>query len=135
MIVLTAVQMRTPAAAATPPSGTAADTDSATSSAAAAATSATASGSLSTPETTSSSSTSTMIKFDRFEAVMIRIFIEHLYEPDDEDTLLAAFRVFDPEGKGYITEGLPFLLASIVLRSAKSDLFGITYTRSSDQTN
>ena len=37
---------------------------------------------------------------------MLRDLSDHVYDPDDSETLLAAFRVLDPEGKGYIDSNL-----------------------------
>jgi hypothetical protein len=33
------------------------------------------------------------IKFEKFEKVMLKIMLDHLYEPASEDTLMQAFRV------------------------------------------
>ena len=33
---------------------------------------------------------------------MLRVLKEGEYKPDDPETLLAAFKILDPEGKGYI---------------------------------
>merc|ERR1712147_493124 len=47
-----------------------------------------------------------VVSYDAFEKMMLRCLIEHEYDPDDSETLLAAFRVLDPEppphGRGYI---------------------------------
>jgi Ca2+-binding EF-hand superfamily protein len=44
------------------------------------------------------------VTIDRFELYMLRVILEHLYEPDSEEVVLRAFRVLDPENKGYINE-------------------------------
>jgi len=33
---------------------------------------------------------------------MLKVLKEREYDPDDSETLLAAFKLLDPEGKGYI---------------------------------
>ena len=58
------------------------------------------------------------VTYERFEAKMLEILASGEWEPDSEDVLLQAFRVFDPEGNGYIeahrmrdlliTKGTPF---------------------------
>eukprot|EP00386_Alphamonas_edax_P001831 GDKI01005518.1.p1 GENE.GDKI01005518.1~~GDKI01005518.1.p1 ORF type:complete len:181 (-),score=47.16 GDKI01005518.1:100-642(-) len=45
-----------------------------------------------------------VVSYDAFERVMLKCMLNHEYDPDDSDTLLAAFRVLDPEGLGYIEE-------------------------------
>eukprot|EP00446_Apocalathium_sp_SHHI-4_P016608 CAMPEP_0177218840 /NCGR_PEP_ID=MMETSP0367-20130122/36033_1 /TAXON_ID=447022 ORGANISM="Scrippsiella hangoei-like, Strain SHHI-4" /NCGR_SAMPLE_ID=MMETSP0367 /ASSEMBLY_ACC=CAM_ASM_000362 /LENGTH=204 /DNA_ID=CAMNT_0018668505 /DNA_START=65 /DNA_END=680 /DNA_ORIENTATION=+ len=47
-----------------------------------------------------------LITFEAFEKVMLRDLMDRVYDPDDSETLLAAFRVLDPEGKGYIESNL-----------------------------
>ena len=42
------------------------------------------------------------VYYDKFEKYMLNAIITNEFEPDDADTLLAAFRVLDPDGKGYI---------------------------------
>jgi len=46
----------------------------------------------------------THVKYDRFERMMLRILAEQEYEPDSEEVLMQAFRILDPEEKGYLTE-------------------------------
>jgi len=45
-----------------------------------------------------------MVRLDRFESLMLRVLLERLYEPDSEEMILQAFRVLDPENRGYIEE-------------------------------
>uniref|UniRef100_A0A0G4I7G0 EF-hand domain-containing protein n=1 Tax=Chromera velia CCMP2878 TaxID=1169474 RepID=A0A0G4I7G0_9ALVE len=40
--------------------------------------------------------------YEAFESVMLKAILNHEYDPEDCDTLLMAFRVLDPERKGYI---------------------------------
>merc|ERR1712048_858553 len=47
-----------------------------------------------------------MVSFEAFEKMMLRDLSDHEYDPDDSETLLAAFRVLDPEGRGYIDSNL-----------------------------
>ena len=42
------------------------------------------------------------IKFEKFEPFMLNALITNEYEPNPAEHLMAAFRVLDPEGKGYI---------------------------------
>ena len=49
------------------------------------------------------------IKYSKFEPYMLRgtilpylVLKEQEFEPDEPETVLAAFRLLDPEGKGYI---------------------------------
>ncbi|EGB02575.1 Calcium-binding protein [Aureococcus anophagefferens] len=61
---------------------------------------------------------SAFVKYERFEPKMLEILAEGDWEPDSEEVLLQAFRVFDEDGKGYIeanrlrealiTKGTPF---------------------------
>ncbi|OQS05675.1 hypothetical protein THRCLA_20558 [Thraustotheca clavata] len=61
---------------------------------------------------------STFVTYEKFEKKMLEVMYTHEYEPDTDETLLAAFRVLDPEKKGYIdadtmkellmTKGTPF---------------------------
>ncbi len=52
--------------------------------------------------------------YDKFEPVMLEILKNGLYAPDTDDVLMQAFRVLDPEGKGYIeTERMEHLLSSV----------------------
>ena len=46
------------------------------------------------------------IKYDKFEPYMLNVLITNEYEPNPAEHLLAAFRVLDPEGKGYIRKDL-----------------------------
>ena len=45
---------------------------------------------------------SAFVKYERFEPKMLEILAEGDWEPDSEEVLLQAFRVFDEDGKGYI---------------------------------
>ncbi|CAJ1345132.1 unnamed protein product [Effrenium voratum] len=47
-----------------------------------------------------------LVSFEAFERLMLRCLSEHTYDPDDSETLLAAFRVLDPQGLGYIDSNL-----------------------------
>eukprot|EP00933_Yihiella_yeosuensis_P078330 TRINITY_DN8966_c1_g1_i1.p1 TRINITY_DN8966_c1_g1~~TRINITY_DN8966_c1_g1_i1.p1 ORF type:complete len:192 (-),score=50.68 TRINITY_DN8966_c1_g1_i1:126-701(-) len=47
-----------------------------------------------------------LVSFEAFEKMMLRFLSEHVYDPDDSETLLAAFRVLDPEGRGYIDSNM-----------------------------
>eukprot|EP00438_Fugacium_kawagutii_P036072 Skav208493 [mRNA] locus=scaffold87:187028:193385:- [translate_table: standard] len=47
-----------------------------------------------------------MVSFEAFERLMLRCLSDHTYDPDDSETLLAAFRVLDPQGHGYIDSNL-----------------------------
>mmetsp|Transcript_26540 Transcript_26540/g.76403 ORF Transcript_26540/g.76403 Transcript_26540/m.76403 type:complete len:190 (-) Transcript_26540:9-578(-) len=47
-----------------------------------------------------------LVSFEAFEKMMLRDLIDRAYDPDDSETLLAAFRVLDPEGRGYIDANL-----------------------------
>ncbi|KAG7383424.1 hypothetical protein PHYPSEUDO_003664 [Phytophthora pseudosyringae] len=61
---------------------------------------------------------STFVTYYRFEKKMLEVLYTNEYEPDTDETLLAAFRVIDTEKKGYIeaevmrellsTKGTPF---------------------------
>merc|ERR1712093_227151 len=42
---------------------------------------------------------STTVAYEAFEKLMLRCLMEHSYDPDDSETLLAAFRVLDPDGR------------------------------------
>ena len=42
------------------------------------------------------------IKYDKFEKYMMNVLMTNEVEPNPSEHLLAAFRVLDPEGKGYI---------------------------------
>lgn len=44
------------------------------------------------------------VKYDRFEPYMLRVMVERNFEPDSEETILQAFRVLDPDNRGYIDE-------------------------------
>mmetsp|Transcript_56610 Transcript_56610/g.64889 ORF Transcript_56610/g.64889 Transcript_56610/m.64889 type:complete len:190 (+) Transcript_56610:37-606(+) len=63
-----------------------------------------------------------IVKYTTFEPYMLKILMnqeEKEYEPDDSETLIAAFKLLDPENKGYIevdtikeqleTQGIKFL--------------------------
>mmetsp|Transcript_5157 Transcript_5157/g.8997 ORF Transcript_5157/g.8997 Transcript_5157/m.8997 type:complete len:194 (-) Transcript_5157:61-642(-) len=43
-----------------------------------------------------------LVSYEAFEKMILRCLSDHEYDPDDSETLLAAFRVLDPEGRGYI---------------------------------
>ena len=45
---------------------------------------------------------SDFIKYEKFEPYMLKVLQENEYEPNPAEHLLAAFRVLDPEGKGFI---------------------------------
>ena len=45
---------------------------------------------------------SDFIKYNKFETYMIEVLTKNEYEPNPAEHLLAAFKVLDPEGKGYI---------------------------------
>ncbi|CAE7756574.1 Efcab2, partial [Symbiodinium pilosum] len=47
-----------------------------------------------------------LVSFEAFERLMLRYLSDHTYDPDDSETLLAAFRVLDPQGHGYIDSNL-----------------------------
>lgn len=61
---------------------------------------------------------STFVTYDRFEKKMLEVLYTNEYEPDTDETLLAAFRVLDADKKGYmdadvmrellISKGTPF---------------------------
>lgn len=42
------------------------------------------------------------IKYSKFEPYMLKVLKEREFDPDDPETLLAAFKLLDPENKGYI---------------------------------
>jgi Ca2+-binding EF-hand superfamily protein len=42
------------------------------------------------------------IAYEAFERVMLKCLIDHAYDPDDQATLLTAFRTMDTEGRGYV---------------------------------
>ncbi len=44
------------------------------------------------------------VRLDRFESMMLRVLLDRLYEPDSEEMILQAFKVLDPENRGYIEE-------------------------------
>jgi len=44
------------------------------------------------------------IKFERFEPFMVKVMVERLYEPDSEEVILQAFKLFDPDNKKYLDE-------------------------------
>eukprot|EP01017_Pseudomicrothorax_dubius_P011929 TRINITY_DN1460_c0_g1_i1.p1 TRINITY_DN1460_c0_g1~~TRINITY_DN1460_c0_g1_i1.p1 ORF type:complete len:185 (-),score=45.70 TRINITY_DN1460_c0_g1_i1:76-630(-) len=61
---------------------------------------------------------SNQIKYSNLEAYMLKVLEEKEFEPDDPEMLLAAFRLLDPELKGFIetetitayleNQGIPF---------------------------
>jgi len=42
------------------------------------------------------------IKYEKFEAYLLDVLNKNEYEPNPAEHLIAAFKVLDPEGKGYI---------------------------------
>ena len=42
------------------------------------------------------------VKYEKFEKYMIPVLEKNEYEPESPEIMLQAFRVLDPEGKGYI---------------------------------
>ncbi len=42
------------------------------------------------------------ISYEAFEKMMLKSLLEHAYDPDDQETLLAAFRTLDADNRGYI---------------------------------
>ena len=42
------------------------------------------------------------IKLNKFEAFMLEVLMTDEYDPSPPEHILAAFKVLDPEGKGYI---------------------------------
>lgn len=46
----------------------------------------------------------TRVKYDRFEEFMLKVMKERKYLPDDQETLLQAFKVMDPNETGLIDE-------------------------------
>ena len=42
------------------------------------------------------------VYYDKFEKYLLNAILTNEFDPDDSDTLMAAFRVLDPDGKGYI---------------------------------
>lgn len=42
------------------------------------------------------------VKYEKFESVMLVLMESGQYAPDTEETLLRAFRVFDPDNSGYV---------------------------------
>ena len=63
------------------------------------------------------------IKFEKFEPFMLQVLKENEFEPSPSEHLMTAFRVLDPEGKGYIhkdvmkelitTKGIPLRVREI----------------------
>ncbi|EGR34667.1 hypothetical protein IMG5_004150 [Ichthyophthirius multifiliis] len=45
---------------------------------------------------------SEFIKYSKFETYMLKVLKSREYEPDEPEALLAAFKLLDQEGKGYI---------------------------------
>lgn len=45
---------------------------------------------------------STTVPYEAFEKMMLKCLMEHEYDPDDSEVLMAAFRVLDPAGEGWI---------------------------------
>lgn len=46
---------------------------------------------------------STFVQYEVFEEVMLQIMVNEEYLPSTDDALLAAFRVIDEDGKGWIS--------------------------------
>jgi len=44
------------------------------------------------------------VKYERFEPFMVRVLVERSYEPDSEEVILQAFKVLDPDNKGYVDD-------------------------------
>ena len=66
------------------------------------------------------------IKYDKFEPYMLDVLMVNEYEPNPAEHLLAAFRVLDPEGKGYIKKDVMKELLTtkgIHLRPREYELF------------
>ena len=42
------------------------------------------------------------VSYKQFEPFMLNVLLNNEYEPTERDQLLQAFRVLDPEGKGYV---------------------------------
>jgi Ca2+-binding EF-hand superfamily protein len=70
------------------------------------------------PELTDEGGSDGQISFEAFEKMMLRNMSEHVYDPDDGETLLAAFRVLDPEGRGYIDSS--FMHENLSTRGGKA---------------
>ena len=61
---------------------------------------------------------SAFVMYEKFEKVVLRALSTNEYAPDSDDQLLAAFRVLDPEKRGFVeadvmrellsTKGTPF---------------------------
>ena len=69
---------------------------------------------------------SDFIKYDKFENYMLNVLVTNEYEPNPSEHLLAAFRVLDPEGKGYIRKDVMKTLLTtqgIPLRPREYDSF------------
>ena len=74
---------------------------------------------------------SDFIKYDKFEPYMLNVLMINEYEPNPAEHLLAAFRVLDPEGKGYIKKDVMKELLTtkgIHLRPREYELF-ITFAQ------
>lgn len=81
----------------------------------------------------------TYVKYEIFEPKMLEMIAEREWEPDTEETMLAAFRYFDPDKKGYveagrlreilISQGTPFREKEIdaFMSVARDDLTGRIY--------
>ena len=66
------------------------------------------------------------IKYEKFEPYMLNVLMTNEYEPNPAEHLLAAFRVLDPEGKGYIRKDVMRELITtkgIPLRSREIESF------------
>ena len=66
------------------------------------------------------------IKYERFEPYMLDVLMTNEYEPNPAEHLLAAFRVLDPEGKGFIRKDVMKTLLTtkgIPLRKREYDAF------------
>ena len=53
------------------------------------------------------------IKLNKFEAFMLEVMMTDEYDPSPPEHILAAFKVFDPEGKGYIDKEILKSISSL----------------------
>merc|ERR1711862_666364 len=80
---------------------------------------------------------SNAVSYDAFEKMMLACLMEREYDPDDSETLLAAFKVLDPDGRGWIeTEKMrEFLSAGAAGFREKEWLEFLEISRDKDPTN